>query len=43
MPEDVRDALVSIISQQAKMGSLEAEKYFDNLEKQSRYQEECWS
>ena len=43
MPDDVREALVKIILEMGNMQEEDAEKYFENLVKQSRYQEECWS
>ena len=43
MPDDVRNALVTIISQKGGMELKDAEKYFEKMEAQGRYQEECWS
>lgn len=43
MPEQVRAAFESIATQQANMDADQAKRFIDMLERQKRWQEECWS
>ena len=43
MPDNVRDALKTIISQEGKMSTEEAEEYVNKLDRSRRYQAETWS
>ncbi|PWZ03531.1 hypothetical protein BCV70DRAFT_154840 [Testicularia cyperi] len=43
MPEHVKDAFVQIAKAQASFDDNQATRFLDTLERQGRWQEECWS
>ncbi|KAJ3276752.1 NADPH-dependent diflavin oxidoreductase 1 [Terramyces sp. JEL0728] len=43
MPIDVEEALLFIFETEGKMNPAEAQGYFKSLEKNKRFQQECWS
>ena len=43
MPENVRDALKSVIMKEGNMDSSDAETYLRTLDQTKRYQAETWS
>ncbi|XP_025834407.1 NADPH-dependent diflavin oxidoreductase 1 isoform X2 [Agrilus planipennis] len=43
MPQQVREAFVSVCQKYGKMSEIEATKYIVDMEKENRYQQETWS
>ena len=42
MPQQVHEALVEIIAQQGHFSLNDAEGYFKQLQREKRFQQECW-
>ena len=43
MPDDVCNAFIDVIKKYGGLNDLEAQDYLEQLVKQHRFQQECWS